>query len=156
MLSSDGQTETAVCLDDAGLEVLSETQCMRLLEQASIGRVGLNLGALPAVLPVNFAVLDGDVIIRTGGGTKLQAAFSNTVVAFEADGYDEPTRTGWGVMLTGVAKEITDPAELDRAERLGLQPWAPFPRDRFVRIATYLISGRRIPTAPTDSSATGG
>jgi nitroimidazol reductase NimA-like FMN-containing flavoprotein (pyridoxamine 5'-phosphate oxidase superfamily) len=132
--------------DDAGLEVLSESECMQLLEQAPIGRVGVNLGALPAVLPVNFAVLDGDIVIRTGGGTKLDAALSNAVVAFEVDGFDEVSRTGWSVMLTGVAKEITDPAELERAQRLPLRPWAPRTRDRFVRIASYLISGRRIPS----------
>ena len=118
---------------------------MQLLEHAAIGRVGVCFNALPAVLPVNFAVLDGDIVIRTGGGTKLEAALSNAVVAFEVDGVDEVSRTGCSVMLTGVAKEITDPAELERVRRLPLQPWAPRPRDRFIRIASYLMSGRRIP-----------
>lgn len=131
--------------DEAGLEVLSEDECMELLRQVPVGRIGLTLNALPAVLPVNFAVLDGDIVIRTGGGTKLQAAMSNAVVAFEADGYDDEDQTGWSVMLTGVAKEITDPSELERARRLSLRPWAPSPRDRYIRIASHLISGRRIP-----------
>src|SRR5690348_17101209 len=87
--------------DNAGIEVLSENECMELLREVPVGRIGLTLNALPAVLPVNFAVLDGDIVIRTGGGTKLQAAMSNAVVAFETDGYDDEDQTGWSVMLTG-------------------------------------------------------
>ena len=145
MSVTDGHASAPPVLDHAGLEVLSQEECMRLLTQSHIGRVGVTMQALPAVLPVNFALLDGDVLIRTGGGTKLDAALANTVVAFEVDGYDPIYHSGWSVMLTGVAKEVTDPDELERAQRVPLRPWAPGPGDRFVRIATYLISGRRIP-----------
>src|SRR6187200_2130512 len=65
------------------LESLSEEECYYLLATSSIGRVGISVRALPEVLPVNYAVLDGDVIIRTGAGTKLDAALTNAVVAFE-------------------------------------------------------------------------
>ena len=61
------------------LELLSPEECEQLLAQQSIGRVGISMGALPVVLPVNYAMLDGDVVIRTGAGTKLDAALSGQV-----------------------------------------------------------------------------
>jgi hypothetical protein len=38
------------------LEILDESECMRLLQTASIGRVSVNLGEIAAVLPVNFVI----------------------------------------------------------------------------------------------------
>jgi uncharacterized protein len=126
------------------VEELTEQECMRLLARGGVGRVGLTMHELPVVLPVNYALLDGDVVIRTGGGTKLEAALANAVVAFEIDGLDAVNRSGWSVVTQGVAKEIVEPDELDRARAAAIEPWAPGARDRFVRIATYLVSGRRI------------
>ena len=61
-------------VDRNGLEVLDRDECLRLLAFATIGRVGFTSGALPAVLPVNFH-LDGErILVRTGRGSKLDAA----------------------------------------------------------------------------------
>ena len=45
-------------------------------------------GALPAVLPLNFALYGRRILFRTGQGTKLDAAVRHSVVAFEADWFD--------------------------------------------------------------------
>ena len=44
--------------------------------------------ALPAALPVNFALLDGEIVFRTATGSKLAAALAKAVVAFQADDID--------------------------------------------------------------------
>ena len=75
----------AMELDRNGLEVLASDQCLRLLAQAPLGRVGLTSGALPVILPVNFLLQEDHILVRTGRGTKLDAATRNAVVAFEAD-----------------------------------------------------------------------
>jgi nitroimidazol reductase NimA-like FMN-containing flavoprotein (pyridoxamine 5'-phosphate oxidase superfamily) len=129
--------------DRNGLEKLSRSECMRLLESASIGRVGVSIGALPVILPVNFAVVDGDIIIRTGAGTKLDAAAINLVVAFEVDGFDPVWHSGWSVLVQGLAKVVADPGELQRLRRLRLAPWTGID-GHFVRIATQFLSGRRL------------
>ena len=49
-------------LDSAGLEVLSRSQCVRVLESTDRGRLGLNVGALPTILPVRYAI-DGDEVV---------------------------------------------------------------------------------------------
>lgn len=140
------------------LQPIPDDECALLLAAGSIGRVGVSLGALPVVLPVNYAVLDGDIFIRTGAGTKLDAALTGSVVAFEIDAVDPLYHEGWSVMVQGRASEVVDPDELKRARALPLEPWATGTRDRFVRIANERISGRRIalPAAtPNGRRATG-
>ena len=56
------------------LSELSPDECLRLLAGVPVGRVGLSVRAMPAVFPVNFALLDGEVVFRTVEGTKFHAA----------------------------------------------------------------------------------
>ncbi|MCU1449692.1 MAG: pyridoxamine 5-phosphate oxidase-related FMN-binding protein [Acidimicrobiales bacterium] len=126
------------------LESLSSEECQNLLALGTIGRVGISVGALPVVLPVNYALLDGDVVIRTGAGTKLDAALNHAVVAFEIDQVDPMYHQGWSVMVQGRAREMAEPHELERARALPLRPWAPGSRDRFVRISAERVTGRRL------------
>jgi uncharacterized protein len=53
-------------------------------------------------------------------------------------------RTGWSVIILGVAEEIWRPEELDIARQLPLRPWAPGDRDHYVRILSTQITGRRV------------
>src|SRR4051812_7997034 len=131
-------------VDRNGLEILSSEECLRLLGQAHVGRIALSIGALPVVLPVNFALLDTDIVLRSGPGTKLDAALRDSVVAFEVDSFQPFDHTGWSVMVQGIASEITDPPTLARAEALPLRPWAGDCMNRFIRIDTQQISGRRL------------
>ncbi len=116
---------------------------MTLLESVTIGRVGVSIAALPVILPVNFAVVDGDIIIRTPAATKLGEAAINVVVAFEADGFDPVWHRGWSVLVQGVAEQVTDPAALERLRCLHLSPWGDV-EGHFVRIGTQILSGHRL------------
>lgn len=129
-------------VDRNGFEVLRREECLRLLATASFGRVALHSKALPIVLPVNYVLGEQGIVFRTARGTKLAAATRNTVVAFEVDEIDEIHHTGWSVLVTGVARDITDSAELDEMSLLPLDHWAPF-ADRYVCISMELVSGRR-------------
>lgn len=131
-------------IDVHELQLLSAAECSELLAQQSVGRVGISVGALPVVLPVNYAMLDGDVVIRTGEGSKLDAALARAVVAFEVDHVDPIYHEGWSVLVQGRAAVLERPDEVERAALLPLRPWAPGGRDRYVRIPTEIISGRRI------------
>ena len=135
-------------LDRNGLEVLSRGECLRLLGQSRVGRVVVTDRALPAAFPVNFALLDEDVVFQTTAGSKLEAAEGEEVMAFEADDIDPVLQTGWSVLVQGLASVITDPDELARARALHLEPWAPGARLQFVRIRAELVSGRRLLPRP--------
>ena len=51
---------------EKSLEVLSDDECLRLLGEAVIGRVGFQADDVLHILPVNYAVdADGTVVFRT-------------------------------------------------------------------------------------------
>ncbi len=126
------------------LEVLSRDECLALMGTVPVGRLGVSIEALPAILPVNFALLRDRIIVRSVPGTKLDAATAENVVAFEVDGYDPAGGWGWSVLVRGVAWEITDPAELAEVRALPLRAWAlGDAADRFLAIEATLVSGRK-------------
>jgi nitroimidazol reductase NimA-like FMN-containing flavoprotein (pyridoxamine 5'-phosphate oxidase superfamily) len=133
------QTERAI-------EELAPAECLRLLASVPVGRVGVTIDALPAVLPVNFVLSDGAVVFRTVPGTKLDTATAGAVVAFEADGYDSPTSTdAWSVLVRGVARPLVGTDELSKARTLPLESWAcDGGADHFVRIEPTVLTGRRV------------
>jgi uncharacterized protein len=134
-------------MSNYGLAVLDHEACKTLLEGQRVGRVALCDG-YPVVLPVVYALLDGDVVFRTAPGEKLIAATLRRTVAFEIDEYDAETHNGWSVDVIGTAEEILHPDELARARALDLPAYAGEARDRFVRIRAEIITGRRL--APPD------
>jgi len=133
---------------------LSLSACREKLESRTMGRLGVNVDALPVVLPVNYAV-DGDsIVIRTVPGTKLTAAMSEAVVAFEIDDYDPEFAMGWSVLVQGRSREITQKDRLDSVRSL------PLPHvtvggatDRFIEVDLEIVTGRCIePLEDADSS----
>jgi nitroimidazol reductase NimA-like FMN-containing flavoprotein (pyridoxamine 5'-phosphate oxidase superfamily) len=127
-----------------GTEVLTAVECAALLPTQRVGRVAVDTGERPAIMPVLYAVLDGDVVFRTAPGEKLVAAALHRTVAFEIDAFDVDVRDGWSVDVVGTAEEIVQPDDLRRAEALGLEPWAGAERDRYIRIRAEHVSGRRV------------
>jgi nitroimidazol reductase NimA-like FMN-containing flavoprotein (pyridoxamine 5'-phosphate oxidase superfamily) len=125
-------------------EVMTRNECLDLLTSAKVGRIGLSVDALPVILPMAFALLDDDVVIRTGWGVKLDAAVHDRVVCFEADGSFSSGDVSWSVLVTGRAELINDPEALERVGHLSLRPWAVGDGDRFIRIPVEVVSGRRI------------
>ncbi len=104
-------------IDRNGLEVLGRDESLRLLSTAVLGRIAITSGALPTVLPVNFRYDGRRILFSTGSGTKLSAATSHAVVAFEVDSIDPAAETGWSVVVTGMAEEVVDPDDLAEARR---------------------------------------
>ena len=130
--------------DRNGMVVLSEAECLRRLGTGGVGRVGVSVAALPAIFPVNYAQLDGDIYFRTTPGTKLAAAARNAIVAFEVDRADAMSHTGWSVLVIGPAEEVDDPDELRRLAQLPLTRWVDGGADTLVRIRASLLSGREM------------
>ena len=131
-------------VDRNGLQILDRDECVDLLAAGIVGRIAITANALPVVLPVNYVLLNDRIVVRTGRGTKLDAATRNTVVAFEVDDLDFADGTGWSVLVTGVARELTAPEELAMASASPPARWAPGPDGRYIAISVDMISGRRI------------
>ena len=127
-----------------GLEVLEEQECLLLLGRTSLGRLVAVQDDRPLVFPVNFRRDGRTIVFRTDEGTKLDALTNDRRVAFEVDELDEHSRTGWSVIVHGLAVEVSDADERRTLERLPMQVWTPGAKSRFVRIVPTEISGRRI------------
>jgi nitroimidazol reductase NimA-like FMN-containing flavoprotein (pyridoxamine 5'-phosphate oxidase superfamily) len=131
--------------DRVRLEALDRGECLQLIATVPVGRIGVTIGSLPAILPVNFAIVGLDIVVRTVPGTKLDAATRRAVVAFEVDSYAQDGSSGWSVLVQGFCSEITDPAQRAVVAESPLRAWA-FDRgvaERFVRIETSFVNGRR-------------
>lgn len=133
-------------VDHAGLEILPFDRCLELLATVPVGRVSFFAEGEIVVLPVNHLMDGQDPVFRTARGSKLSAAEGQNVVAFEADAYDERTRTGWSVLVNGRARAIYEEAEIRRLNGLGLHPWVnAVDRPFWIRILPTSISGRQTP-----------
>lgn len=140
----------SVVADQTRIQALGPDECRRLLATQQVGRLGFISDGHPDVLPVNY-VLDGDtVVFATSPGTKLWAA-TRSPVAFEVDALDPATRSGWSVVIHGLAQEITaldSIVVVERIRALPLSPWPDFACPNMVRLPATSISGRRV-GAPT-------
>ena len=125
------------------LDVLSREECEQHLARGGVGRFVFLMARGPVALPVNFRYLDGDVFFRTRSEGALAAA-AGTTVSLEVDQIDEPMSEGWSVLVTGRARLVVDPTELEQAAELGIEPWPGGDRRALMRIEAEEISGRRI------------
>ncbi len=123
---------------------LTAAECHRLIAPGGVGRIGFGTTSGPVVLPVNFAVVDGTIVIRTADGSMIEG-HADEVVALEVDRIDEALCQGWSVLVRGQAHRVAHPAELRRMQdNAAVWPWAGGDRDVFVRIIPAQITGRRI------------
>jgi nitroimidazol reductase NimA-like FMN-containing flavoprotein (pyridoxamine 5'-phosphate oxidase superfamily) len=130
--------------ESLALEHLSPDECMRLMGSVPVGRIVYTRQALPAVELVNFALVDGDIVIRTNAEGKLAAATRGAIVAFEADTVDIDGHAGWSVAIVGQARAVNDGEEARRLERVELTSWVPGQRGHFIRISPTIVNGRRV------------
>ncbi len=130
-------------------EPLQATECWRLIRTQQVGRLGVLAEHFPLILPVNFG-LDGDVVVvRTAPGPLLWAA-DHANVCFQVDEIDVDSRSGWTVLVRGLAERVGDghrPVVAARTARQASTPWAPGEREELLRIIPQRVEGRRIVAA---------
>jgi nitroimidazol reductase NimA-like FMN-containing flavoprotein (pyridoxamine 5'-phosphate oxidase superfamily) len=132
---------------------LPREECLRLLASYSFGRLAVSMGErAPVLRPVNYLFDESSqsVVFRTEVGSGFHAMLRSAEVTFEIDGVEDRARTGWSVIMIGVAEEVTDPSEISRLNRLDLDSWAPGDKSHWVRIHAVTLSGRRIVLPPEE------
>ncbi|MDA8277230.1 MAG: pyridoxamine 5'-phosphate oxidase family protein [Actinomycetota bacterium] len=118
-------------------ELLSDEECIALLKCHSLGRIGLSINALPAILPVVYHIVEGVIVIEGWGSARIAQNLMQSVVAFEVDDLHDTEGWGWSVLVIGVATSVND-ASLESDET------SPYPRKGSFVIHPDLISGRRV------------
>ncbi|MEU6577565.1 pyridoxamine 5'-phosphate oxidase family protein [Streptomyces sp. NPDC046805] len=131
------------------LHDLSPDECRALLSTHGVGRVAVSASdGRPAVVPVNYDVVDDAIVFRTAPDS-VAAAAAETEVAFEVDHLDEALSQGWSVLAVGPANVVTDPDAVRRlAQHAYTTPWAGGEREMWVSIRPTSLTGRRITPAP--------
>lgn len=123
---------------------LTSIECRALIAKGGVGRVAFSAVHGPVVLPVNFTVIGGSIVLRTSEGTLIEA-HGDERAAFEVDHVDEALCQGWSVLIQGQAHRVLQPGELRHVRAsMTSAPWAGGERDVYVRIVPDQISGRRI------------
>ena len=128
------------------LEPLGPGECTQLLEPGGIGRLAFLGASGIIVLPVNYAVIAGGIVVRTEEGSSI-AAHGDDPVSFEADHVDEVLGQGWSVLVRGHAHRVLQPCELELLRKENQpRPWPAGEHDLFIKIVPDRITGRRIRT----------
>jgi nitroimidazol reductase NimA-like FMN-containing flavoprotein (pyridoxamine 5'-phosphate oxidase superfamily) len=131
-------------MDQRGSELLQRAECRRLLAVAAggVAHLGLIVDGKPVVVPVNYIMLDRDVLLRLGPGSTLEELGRSPIVALEVD-HVPSEGDAWSVVVQGVATPLSDPGALQRAAGSGLVPLVPEPGREYVQVRTGVLSGRR-------------
>lgn len=89
-----------------GFQTMTADECRRLLAATDIGRVAISAGALPFVLPVQYALRGDQLLLRTPGHHEVTDDMDGQVVGFEADRIDVEHGVGWSVSVTGAVHVV--------------------------------------------------
>ena len=146
LLGGDAQPASGRGPASAGprLETLHPSAARRLLGTNGVGRVVLDTDERgPVAIPVNYRIVDGEIVFRTATNSTLDRA-ADTLVGFEVDRLDDAFAQGWSVLATGWLARVTNPSHVRRLTELGAAPWAGGDRPVVLHLDPTELTGRRI------------
>lgn len=133
---------------------LRRDECLALLRQAVVGRIGLVVDDFAVIVPVGFRTVgDGDdvaIAIRTRSGSAADHAATAT---FEVDAVDGYHHEGWSVLVRARVEHHLDEAGPALPEA-HLVSWVAG-RDRWLVLRPVTISGRRLRAADVELPSLG-
>jgi len=125
--------------------VLSYSECEALLRAGVVGRIAVPASDGPHIVPVNYSVVDGAVIVRTSPDHVVGTHGRNVRVAFEVDYFDHAYERGCSVLARGPTEVVDGPEELARIRAVWEpRPWARGHRPLFLRLRWTELTGRQL------------
>lgn len=126
----------------ADVEHLTTEQCWVLAATTSFGRLAvMALDGMPDVYPVNYAVHDRSIYIRSAPGSKLMAIVQHPVAAFEIDG--ETDGFHWSVVLRGDVRRLAVDSEIHESGIQALVSDSPTEKFNYICVTPRTVTGRR-------------
>ena len=89
---------------EASAGPLPVAACLELLGTAGLGRIAISEGALPLILPVQYQMLEDQILVCCGSRLGQAREPIGQVVAFEAGGTNPAALEGWTVQVRGLAR----------------------------------------------------
>ena len=127
---------------------LSQEECRRLIGAGVGGRMALSSPNGPHIVPVNYAVVDDAIVVRTSPYSVLGTYGRDNTLAFEVDQFDYHRQRGWSVVARGRGEVVVDREELEHIRATWEpRPWAAAgARGLHLRLRWTELTGRRIGT----------
>jgi nitroimidazol reductase NimA-like FMN-containing flavoprotein (pyridoxamine 5'-phosphate oxidase superfamily) len=124
---------------------MSKPECEEFLRANDVGRVVYTDRALPAVMPVHYAYVDGRVILRVVPDSRPAEKLPGSVVAFHVDDLSAGGSSCLSILVTGPCHRLKGEEGPRRPDKLAFSPW-PYPSAPLVlEIVALLMTGTRIP-----------
>jgi hypothetical protein len=89
---------------EASAGPLPHSACLDLLGAAGLGRIAISEGALPLILPVQYQMIEDQILFCCGSRLGQEREPIKQVVAFEAGGVNPAALEGWTVQVRGLAR----------------------------------------------------
>jgi hypothetical protein len=112
-----------------------------------VGRLAVADGQSPLVVPLNFTLHDGEVLVRIGPGL-LSDLVPNSFVSFEVDRVETDRGEAWSVLVRGLAFQAG--ADIQNGGAMP-EPWVPEPGHTLLSIRAEVVTGRRFHLVPKSS-----
>jgi nitroimidazol reductase NimA-like FMN-containing flavoprotein (pyridoxamine 5'-phosphate oxidase superfamily) len=124
---------------------LSSDECRELLSAGFVGRVAMSTPLGPHIVPVNYAVVDDAVVLRTSPYSVLGSHARGSILALEVDDFDYERQRGWSVVARGRAEAVTSAEDLNHIRSVwDPNAWASGQRNLYLRIRWSELTGRRL------------
>jgi uncharacterized protein len=121
---------------------LSTAECERLLRAGVFGRVGFITPRGPEIVPVNYALIGDEIVVRTAASGLLATHADGAPLVFEVDLVDHERWQGWSVIARGLGVCAIEDSVRQTVGRP--RSWASGERTTTVRIAWTELTGRRV------------
>lgn len=123
---------------------LGPEECRELLSAGVIGRLAFATPDGPRIVPLNYAIVDDTIVLRTTPYSEVARYAVGTEAAFEVDELNHQRQTGWSVVAVGRIEEMSV-AELQELRSLWVpRPWAGGLRNVYLRLRWRQLTGRRL------------
>jgi hypothetical protein len=99
----------------------------------------------PHIIPINYAVVDDTIVVRTSPYSLLGTHGKEAVLAFEVDQFDYENQRGWSVQARGRSEVVQDDLDLEQIRSAWTpHPWASGVRPLFIRLPWRELTGRQL------------
>lgn len=133
------------------LTTMTADECWERIGRGGVGRIGFDRGRGPRIHPVDYAVAEGALYLRTAPGTELADFVTmfgdGAFVSFEVDQVSGESAERWSVLMAAHVETLSE----SEVARLGRdQEPVPAPegtRPLVVRLRPVEVTGRRLVAA---------